>query len=75
LNFKASFLKIEIGIMKRILWTVFGIVIGAAFTYMLIKSDEEESNDLPLIVMKKAKGSLNDEVFAGIQSEDDEDWL
>ncbi len=62
--------------MKRIFWTVFGMALGATITYLLIKPEKKDENgNLPLFVMKKAKGSINDQVFAGIQSEDDVDWL
>jgi hypothetical protein len=64
--------------MKQIFWTVFGMALGATITYLLIKPEKEDENDnnnLPLFVMKKAKGSINDQVFAGIQSDDDVDWL
>jgi hypothetical protein len=61
--------------MKRIFWTIVGMAIGAAVTYMLLKPDEESENELPLFVMKKAKGSINDDVFAGVPSEDEKDWL
>lgn len=62
--------------MKRLFWTVFGMALGATITYLLIKPEKKDENaNLPLFVMKKAKGSINDQVFAGIQSEDDVDWL
>ena len=60
--------------MKRIFWTVFGMALGAAITYLLIKPEEnDESANTPFFVMKKAKGSINDQVFAGVENE--EDWI
>jgi len=60
--------------MKRIFWTMCGIALGAAITYLLIKLEENDENaNLPFFVMKKDKSSINDQVFAGV--ENDEDWI
>ena len=50
------------------------MALGAAITYLLIKPEEnDESANTPFFVMKKAKGSITDQVFAGVENE--EDWI
>lgn len=61
--------------MKTWIWALFGMAIGATAAYILLKPQEENQEEFPLFVMKKAKGSINDEVFAGVKNNDDENWI
>ncbi len=62
--------------MKSILWTLIGVGIGFSLSYMLLnKKEEEEAATLPLFVFQKPKGSINDEVFAGVKENENETWL
>ncbi|MDI6803766.1 MAG: hypothetical protein QME58_07960 [Bacteroidota bacterium] len=61
--------------MKGLFWTVVGIGIGAVAAYLILKPGVESQASFPMFVMKKAKGSINDEVFAGVETNEDEKWI
>ncbi|RCK73636.1 MAG: hypothetical protein IGBAC_0084 [Ignavibacteriae bacterium] len=62
--------------MKSWFWTLLGIGIGAAITYILLKQEKEEKNEgYPLFMMRKAKGTINDQVYAGVEVNDEEEWI
>lgn len=62
--------------MKAWLWTILGIGIGATITYLILKQEKSEKEiNYPLFMMKKSKGSINDDVFAGIEVDEKEDWI
>ncbi len=61
--------------MKSLFWTVVGIGIGAVAAYLILKQGKESQASFPMFVMKKAKGSINDEVFAGVETNEDEKWI
>ncbi len=61
--------------MKTWIWALFGMAVGATVAYILLKPKEDKREKFPLFVMKKAKGSINDEVFAGVKSNDNENWI
>lgn len=62
--------------MKSIFLTLFGVGIGLTLSYLfLTKKETEETENLPLFVFRKPKGSINDEVFAGVKENENETWL
>lgn len=61
--------------MKGLFWTIVGIGIGAVAAYLILKPGEKSQTSFPMFVMKKAKGSINDEVFAGVEANENEKWI
>lgn len=62
--------------MKPWFWTIFGIGIGALVTYLILKQEKEEKNETyPLFMMRKAKGTINDQVYAGVEVNEEEEWI
>lgn len=61
--------------MKSLFWTIVGIGIGAVAAYLILKPGEKNQPSFPMFVMKKAKGSINDEVFAGVEANEKEKWI
>ncbi len=61
--------------MKNVFWTLVGIGIGAVAAYLILKREEESQPTYPMFVMKKSKGSINDEVFAGVETNEEEKWI
>lgn len=62
--------------MKSWFWAIFGIGIGALITYIILKQEKEKKNEsYPLFMMHKAKGTLNDQVYAGVEVNDEEEWI
>ena len=66
--------------MKSWFWTLVGIGIGATITYILLNKEKESENEVqnesyPLFVMQKAKRTINDQIYAGVEINDEEEWI